>query len=94
MLMNLEGMVSILNKNIAILKKGFDTVPVSEGLPEIESGLQGLGVNLAKMESAANIRNLNSFEVLLDQVLSKIKKYQLTLNGYSETLVKISKDQS
>jgi len=94
MLMKLEGMVSIINKNIAILKKGFDTTSVSEGLPEIESGLQGLGANLAKMESAANIRNLNAFEVVLDQVLSKIKKYQLTLNGYSEILVKISKDQS
>ncbi|MGL6267097.1 MAG: hypothetical protein ACRC2O_04205, partial [Chitinophagaceae bacterium] len=94
MLMNLEDIVSSLNKNIATLKKGFDTVTVSEELPEIELGLQGLGINLEKMESAANIRNLNSFEVILDQVLSKIKKYQLTLNGYSETLVKISKDQS
>lgn len=94
MLMNLEEMVSILNKNIAILKKGFDTTSVSEGLPEIEEGLKGMGTNLFKMQSAANIRNLNSFEVVLDQVLSKLKKYQLTLTGYSETLVKISKDQS
>ncbi len=93
MLMNLEEKVSILNKNISILKKGFDTVSVSEELPEIEVGLQGLGVNLVKMESAANIRNLNSFEVILEQVLGKIKKFQLTLNGYSETLVKISNDQ-
>lgn len=93
-LMNLEEMVSILNKNISILKKGFDTVSVSEGLPAIEEGLQSLEVNLLKLESAANIRNLNSFEVILDQVLDRIKKYQLTLNGYSETLVRISKDQS
>jgi potassium-dependent mechanosensitive channel len=94
MLMNLEEMVSILNKNIAILKKGFDTSSVSEGLPEIEEGLKGMEANLVKMESSANIRNLNSLEVVLDQVLSKLKKYQLTLNGYSETLVKISKDQN
>ena len=94
LLMNLEEMVSMVNKNIAILKKGFDTSSVSEGMPEIEEGLLVMKSNLVKIESAANIRNLNSFEVVLEQVLSRLKKYQLTLNGYSETLVKISKDQS
>ena len=94
LLMKLEEMVSIVNKNIAILKKGFDTSSVSEGMPEIEEGLLVLKANLVKMESAANIRNLNSFEVVLEQILSRLKKFQTTLNGYSETLVKISKDQS
>jgi small-conductance mechanosensitive channel len=94
MLMRLEEMVTLLNKNIAILKKGFDTTSISEDLPEIETGLQDMGTNLVKMESASNITNLNSFEVVLQQVLGKLKKYQQTLNGYSETLVKISKDQS
>jgi small-conductance mechanosensitive channel len=93
MLINLEEIVSILNKNISILKKGFDTSSVSEGLPEIEDGLLSMGNNLAKMEVSSNIRNINSFEVVLNQVLSNLKKHQYLLNGYSETLEKISQDQ-
>jgi potassium-dependent mechanosensitive channel len=93
-LMKLEKQVIQLNKDIALLRQGFDTSEISEEMPAIERGLDRFEASLGKMQSGTNLRNLNSIKVALQQVQKMVKKHQETLNGYSETLAKISVNQA
>ena len=94
LLSRLEGRVLQLNKDLAILRRGFDTANIIEELPEIEQGLERVEAALGRIQAGANLRNLNSFKVILQQVQIRIKRLQDILNGYSATLVKIGENQT
>ena len=94
LLSRLEGRVLQLNKDLAILRRGFDTANIIEELPEIEQGLERVETTLGRIQAGANLRNLNSFKVILQQVQIRIKRLQDILNGYSATLVKIGENQT
>ncbi len=94
LLTRLEDRVLQLNKDLSLLRQGFDTSNIIEELPEIEQGLEQVEATLGRIQARANLRNLNSFKVIIQQVQIRIKKLQDILNGYSGTLVKIGENQS
>lgn len=94
LLMKLEERVIHLNKDLALLRRGFDTLAISEDIPVIEEGLNRLQASLAKMHSGINVRNLNAIKVALQQVQKMVRKHQETLNGYNKTLLEIGENQA
>ena len=94
LLAKLEQRVIHLNKDLGLLRRGFDTLEISEEIPEIEDGLDRLQANIGIMQPGANLRNLNSIKVALQQVQRRVKKNQETLNKYNEVLITISESQA
>lgn len=94
LLAKLEERVMHLNKDLGMLRRGFDTLEISEEIPEIEDGLDRIQDNIGIMQSGANLRNLNSIKVALQQVQKRVKKTQKILNKYNEVLITISESQA
>lgn len=94
LLAKLEERVMHLNKDLGMLRRGFDTLEISEEIPEIEDGLDRIQDNIGIMQSGANLRNLNSIKVALQQVQKRVKKTQEILNKYNEVLITISESQA
>lgn len=94
LLAKLEQRVIHLNKDLGLLRRGFDTLEISEEIPEIEDGLDRLQTNTGRIQSGANLRNLNSIKVTLQQVQIRVRDAQETLNKYNEALITISESQA
>ncbi len=94
LLMKMESLILQLNKDIAILRRGFDTLEIGEKIPAIERGLDRFQASLGKMQPGSNIRNLNSIKVALQQAQRMVKRYQETINEYSKYLAKLSENKA
>ena len=94
LLAKLEDRVILLNEEIGLLRRGFDTLEVSEEIAEIEDGLYRIETNMGKVQSGENLRNFNSLKVALQQVQKTIKKNQDVLNEYNDILITISESQA
>jgi small-conductance mechanosensitive channel len=90
MLTRLEEYAVLLNKDLATLKRGFDTSEISARLPEINQMVESIAQNIEGDANANNVRNLNTTRVALQQVELWLKKYQDQLKGYNQILIEIS----
>ncbi len=92
-LMNsLEDYMLMLNKDISVLRRGFDTSEISRELPLMETVLGNLKRNMDNKGERHNLRNLFSFQVALLQIEKQVAGHQEKLLGISGSLAEIRKD--
>jgi small-conductance mechanosensitive channel len=87
LMLRLENLTQMLNKDLGVLKRGFDTVEISRALPELEEMLAELERGMEKSVRRANLRNLHSEKVTLQQIEKQLKGFQDRLQGYSRQLI-------
>jgi small-conductance mechanosensitive channel len=87
LMLRLENLTQMLNKDLGGLKRGFDTVEISRALPELEEMLAELERGMEKSVRRANLRNLHSEKVTLQQIEKQLKGFQDRLQGYSRQLI-------
>jgi len=87
LMLRLENLTQMLNKDLGVLKRGFDTVEISRTLPELEEMLAELERGMEKSVRRANLRNLHSEKVTLQQIEKQLKGFQERLQEYSRSLI-------
>ncbi len=87
LMLRLENLTQMLNKDLGVLKRGFDTVEINRTLPELEEMLAQLERGMEKSVRRANLRNLHSEKVTLQQVEKQLKGFQDRLHVYSRSLI-------
>ncbi|MFN7279884.1 MAG: mechanosensitive ion channel family protein [bacterium] len=87
LMLRLENLTQMLNKDLGVLKRGFDTVEISRTLPELEEMLAELERGMEKSVRRANLRNLHSEKVTLQQIEKQLKGFQERLHDYSRLLI-------
>jgi potassium efflux system protein len=86
----LESYTLMLNQVMSTLKRGLDTVSISENLPLIDSSLLVIKRDIASLGSTPNIHDIYTNRVLLLQLEWRLDKWQDNLFKYYDRLVNIS----
>jgi len=92
LLVKLEDLTMIINNDLSVLKRGFDTLEISSDIPGLEEMLAEVRTNLARSGTTLNMRNLYSEKMTLQQIDRKLKSYQEKLQGYGLTLVNMEQN--
>jgi small-conductance mechanosensitive channel len=86
----LENYTLMLNQVMSTLRRGLDTVSISENLPLIDSSLRIIKRDIAALGSTPNIHDIYTNRVLLLQLEWRLDKWQNNLFKYYDRLVNIS----
>ena len=83
----IEEYTQKLNKANTVLKRGFDTIQISNHLPEYEDNLRLIGEFVESKAGISNQRSLSLSRILLTQMENQLKQWQENLLRYSKQLV-------
>lgn len=86
----LENYTLMLNEVMSTLRRGLDTVSISENLPLIDSSLLIIKRDIAALGATPNIHDIYTNRVLLRQLEWRLDKWQNSLFKYYDRLVNIS----
>lgn len=94
MILKIEDIHNVLNRINNITAQGFSTQLIEGGLPEIQGGLSAIDKNLALYSKVLNIRNLQTYRVLLGDMRRQLGSWRETLFGYNRDLTKMTADMN
>lgn len=83
----IEGYTQKLNKANVVLRRGFDTLEISQKLADFEEDLRLIGEFLTSRVGISNRRSLSLSKILLEQMERQLKLSQESLLKYSTQLV-------
>ncbi len=83
----IEQYTEKLNKANSVLKRGFDTLQITNKLPEFENNLKLIEEFVANKTFISNQRTLSLSKILLTQMERQLKQWQGTLFRYSNQLM-------
>lgn len=86
----IEDYTLMLNEVMSSLRRGFDTVGISNGLPIIDTSLALIKYNIASLGRTPNINDIYTNKVMLEQLQRKLDSWQSTLFSYYDKLVGIN----
>jgi len=86
LIQRIENVTLLLNEYNGILKRGFDTVSISDQLPDIEQDIRLTRENINAYGRRMNLRNLNVTRIMLTEIQRKLKIWQGQLFSYSTQL--------
>ncbi|SHM98930.1 mechanosensitive ion channel family protein [Chitinophaga sp. CF418] len=86
----LETYTLMLNQVMSTLRRGLDTVEISESIPLIDSSMRVVKRDMAAIGSANNMHDLYTNRVLLVQLERKLDGWQDQLFRFHDKLVNIS----
>lgn len=86
----LETYTLMLNQVMSTLRRGLDTVEISESIPLIDSSMKVVKRDMAAIGSTNNVHDLYTNRVLLVQLERKLDSWQDVLFKFHERLVNIT----
>lgn len=87
LLSRLEHVQATLAHINDVTEEGFNTVEIEEELPVIQSNIAIIRENLALYSSVLNIKNLLTFETLMEDMEHHLNGWRTALSGYNKELV-------
>lgn len=84
----IETYTFTISRSSSFFRHRIDTSKISTALPGIEKGLTFFKNRLDKSDVEMNLRNLNTFSIMLQESADKLAVWQQNLNDYSEQLIK------
>ncbi|WP_336518141.1 mechanosensitive ion channel family protein [Pollutibacter soli] len=88
----LENYTTSLNRDMSLLRRGFDTSEIARELPVMEDVLVTLKRNIDSKSERMNLRNLFSYQVALQQIDKQAEGHQQKLLNFSKQLNDIRTD--
>ena len=89
LLLKIETVSSTLDSINKITKEGFDTREIEEGLPKITDNLLVINDNITLYSPVLNIKNLQMYEVLLEDVKEDLDGWRISLFKYNKELAQM-----
>ncbi|HXA01212.1 MAG TPA: hypothetical protein VNW99_04445, partial [Cytophagaceae bacterium] len=89
LLIKMETISNILDSINKISKNGFNTHAIEEGLPPMIDQLKIINDNIVLYGKVLNIKNLQMFQVLLDDIEGDLEYWRSSLFRYNKELVKM-----
>ncbi|WP_160713461.1 mechanosensitive ion channel family protein [Chitinophaga solisilvae] len=86
----IEGYTLLLNQQMSILKRGFDTMRISNEVPLVDTSLDLVKSNIAGLGRTPNINDIYTNKVMLEQLQRKLGTWQQSLFSYYNQLVGIN----
>jgi potassium efflux system protein len=90
----IESYTFMLNQNMSILRRGFDTSSITDNLPIMDASLALIKKNIATLGRTPNIHDVYTNKVMLQQLERNLKNWQDALMRYYGRLVNISDTMS
>lgn len=90
----LDTIHSRLNRISNFSSRGFDTKEIDRALPEIAENLQVINENLSLYSSVQDTKNLQMFQILLDDMKDELNEWRTSLSGYNKELIKMNAEIS
>lgn len=88
----IETYTFTISRSSNYFKRRMDTTKIAAGLPSLEKGLTYFKNRLDKNDAEMNLRNLNTFTIMLQEQGSKLADWQKSLADYSEQIVKSNQE--
>jgi small-conductance mechanosensitive channel len=86
LLMKVEVVSTTLDSINKITKNGFDTHEIEEDLPDIQNNLKTINDNLVLYSKVLNVKNLQMFQVLLEDIKNDLDGWRTSLFKYNKEL--------
>ncbi|GEP90152.1 Mechanosensitive ion channel [Chitinophaga terrae (ex Kim and Jung 2007)] len=86
----IESYTLLMNDLMSTLRRGFDTLGISEGIPVADTSLALVKRNIASLGRTPNINDIYTNKVMLEQLQRKLDNWQSTLFSYYNKLVAIN----
>lgn len=86
----LDTIHSRLNRISNFSSRGFDTREIDSALPEIAENLQIISENLSLYSSVLDTKNLQMFQILLNDMKEVLDEWRISLSRYNKELVKMN----
>ncbi len=77
-----------LSRSSNYFKRRMDTTKIATALPSLEKSLSFFKKRIDRNDAEMNLRNLNTFSIMLQESANKLADWQTNLNEYSEILTK------
>jgi small-conductance mechanosensitive channel len=90
LMVRLEALTVQVNKDIIVLKRGFDTSEIHQTVNNMENMVGNLQRNVEAPGTSQNIRNLNSTKVAMQQAQLWMTRSQDQVAAYDKVLIGIS----
>jgi potassium efflux system protein len=91
LLLKLESVSSTLDSINKITQNGFDTDEIEEELPEMTENLSVINDNLVHYGKVLNVKNLQMFQVMLEDTRDELQTWRTSLFKYNKELVRMKK---
>jgi potassium efflux system protein len=86
LVMKVAAYTSTIDHTDFLIKRKFNTTPISLDLPEIERKVKGFKTGLETKGSQMNLSSLNTGVIMLNEITDKLSAYQRILTKYSNEL--------
>jgi small-conductance mechanosensitive channel len=94
LLLKLENVSSTLDSINKITQNGFDTQDIEEELPGMTENLSVIQDNLLHYGKVLNVKNLQMFQVMLEDTKDELQIWRTSLFKYNKELVRMKKSMS
>jgi potassium efflux system protein len=91
-LSEIQKMYFILGRITNAADRGIDTKEMEDKLPDIDSILSIITETMTKQDKRINIRNLQLFQILMQDMISDMRDWQSTLQDYNKELISMEDD--
>ena len=91
-LSEIEKMYFVLGRITNTANQGTDTKEIEQKLPYIDSNLSIITETINKEDKRINIRNLQLFQILMQDMIADLKTWQSTLQDYNKQLTGMEVD--
>ncbi|MBV8253957.1 MAG: mechanosensitive ion channel [Chitinophaga sp.] len=86
----IENYTLLLNQEMSSLRKGFDTMAISDNLPLVDSSLALVKRNIGGLSRTPNLNDIQTNKMMLEQLQRKLSSWQSILFSYYDQLVLIN----
>lgn len=90
----IQKMYFVLGRITSSADREIDTKEMDDKLPDIDSNLSIITESLNKQDKRVNIRNLQLFQILTQDMIGDMRDWQSTLQDYNKTLINMESDVS